>query len=282
MFQQTKNLIAFVSDHPLTRDRKFSALLRVARWQLLSRLTTQHVIPWIEGTQLLVRSGMHGATGNIYVGLHEFRDMAFVLHFLRPDDLFVDVGANIGSYTVLASGVCKARTIAFEPDPETFEHLGRNIAINGLESLVQLRCAALGDIDGTATLTSGLGTMNMITEDDIGGQSVRISKLDTALAGQSPDFMKLDVEGHEPKVLAGAERSIACSSLNGILSESRAEPVLNLLHSQGFLEYQYDPFERTLTPVSSQDGNTLFIRDVQLVRARLSQSAAFRVLHHSI
>jgi hypothetical protein len=42
-------------------------------------------------------------SGNIYAGLHEFGDMAFVLHFLRAGDLFADVGANIGSYTVLAS-----------------------------------------------------------------------------------------------------------------------------------------------------------------------------------
>lgn len=61
---------------------------------------------WIEGARLMVRNGMTGATGNIYCGLHEFTDMSFVLHLLRPDDLFVDVGANIGSYTVLGK-VCK-------------------------------------------------------------------------------------------------------------------------------------------------------------------------------
>jgi hypothetical protein len=48
-------------------------------------------------------SGMTGATGNLYVGLHEFEEMAFLLHFLRPGDLFADVGANVGSYTILAA-----------------------------------------------------------------------------------------------------------------------------------------------------------------------------------
>ena len=76
---------------------------------------------------------MTGATGNIYAGLHEFADMAFTLHFLRPDDLFMDVGANVGSYTLLASGVCKARTISFEPYPETMAALRRNIDLE-LES----------------------------------------------------------------------------------------------------------------------------------------------------
>lgn len=47
---------------------------------------------------------MTGATGNWYCGLQEYEDMSFVLHALRPGDLFVDVGANIGSYSILAAG----------------------------------------------------------------------------------------------------------------------------------------------------------------------------------
>ena len=73
---------------------------------------------------------MTGATGNIYAGLHEFNDMAFCLHLLRSGDLFVDVGANIGSYTVLASKVAGANSITLEPVPQTFERLKRNVNIN--------------------------------------------------------------------------------------------------------------------------------------------------------
>src|SRR5579863_4327451 len=130
------NLASFIVGHPLTHDRKLQAFGRFARWQVTSRLQREVVVPWIEGTHLAVRRGMTGATGNIYCGLHEFEDMAFLLHFLRPDDLFVDIGANIGSYTILASGVRRARTIAFEPDPVTFAALSRNIALNALEPFV--------------------------------------------------------------------------------------------------------------------------------------------------
>ena len=72
---------------------------------------------------LIANAGMAGATGNIYVGLREFEDMAFLLHLLRPDDLFVDVGANIGSFTVLASGAVGARSLAIEPIERTFNIL---------------------------------------------------------------------------------------------------------------------------------------------------------------
>jgi FkbM family methyltransferase len=107
-------------------------------------------------------SAMACATGNIYCGLHEFVDMAFVLHALKSNDVFLDVGANIGSYTVLASGVCGARTIAFEPDPKTAEHLRRNIEINALDDLVKVHEVALGRAAGKGVLTVGLDTVNHV------------------------------------------------------------------------------------------------------------------------
>lgn len=87
---------------------------------------------------------MTGATGNIYTGLHEFIDMAFCLHLLRPGDLFIDVGANVGSYTILASKVVGANSFTLEPVPETFKRLKRNININDIVSLVDARCCAAG------------------------------------------------------------------------------------------------------------------------------------------
>jgi predicted RNA methylase len=70
---------------------------------------------------------MTGATQKIYCSLQEFEDMALLLHVLRPGDLFVDVGANVGSYTILAAGVCGANVISIEPVPSTFTHLADNI-----------------------------------------------------------------------------------------------------------------------------------------------------------
>src|SRR5262245_60449217 len=94
------------------------------------------------------RAPRYDGGGNIYADLHEFADMAFILHFLRPDDLSLDVGANIGSYTLLASGVCRAKTISFEPDPQTMALLRRNIDLNGLHEYVVLEEAAVGAEEG--------------------------------------------------------------------------------------------------------------------------------------
>ena len=101
---------------------------------------------------------MAGATGNIYVGLIEFTDMMFVLHFLREGRPFFDIGANVGTYTVLAAGVCGAKTWAFEPDKDAIRALNRNIAINNLQDLVRLHEIAVGDSDQHVAFTAGLGT----------------------------------------------------------------------------------------------------------------------------
>ena len=110
--------ISFILGHPLNRSRPAAALVRWLRWQLGSRLLPGPVlVPFVEHIGLLMRPGMTGATGNLYCGLHEFEDMALVLHALRPADLFVDIGANVGSYSMLAAAT-GAEVSAFEPIPE--------------------------------------------------------------------------------------------------------------------------------------------------------------------
>lgn len=102
-------------NHPLGKLDRKDTLLRMFRWQIGSRLLGQPcAMPFVNGIRLLVRKGMRGATGNIYVGLMEFEDMAFVLHFLRNDDVFIDVGANVGVYSILAASR-GADVVAMEP-----------------------------------------------------------------------------------------------------------------------------------------------------------------------
>ncbi len=99
------NLLKFVWNHPLNRKGRWAAWLRVLRWQLAARLMPGRIaLPFVEETWLFAQRGMTGATGNWYCGLHEVEEMAFVLHLLRVGEHFVDIGANIGSYTMLAGG----------------------------------------------------------------------------------------------------------------------------------------------------------------------------------
>ncbi len=116
-------------------------MARFLRWQLGSRLLLMLVIvPWVGSTFLVIETGMTSATMSFYCGLHEAADIAFVLHVLRPGDAFLDVGSNVGTYTILASGVAQAHSIVIEPIPATFDRLLRNLRLNDLPSRVDARC----------------------------------------------------------------------------------------------------------------------------------------------
>jgi len=278
------NLVSFIAVHPLTRDQKLRALGRVFHWQLQSRLRRELIVPWIEGTRLAVRRGMAGATGNIYCGLHEFEDMAFLLHFLRPEDAFADIGANIGSFSILASGVRRARTIAFEPDPVTFAALSQNIALNRLEALVKGRECALGAQVSKIEFTVGLDTVNRVATDAVGPtRTVSMGTLDRELVGERPSLIKLDVEGFESEVLRGAGQTLACPELKAIIIEDRSPPVIEILHTADFSEHNYNPFTRRLELQKSAGGrhNALFVRDAEFVQQRLINAPRVRVLDKS-
>jgi FkbM family methyltransferase len=145
---------------------------------------------------------------------------------LRPGLRMADVGANIGYYLLLAEGaVGPSGTIAcFEPEPDNVAELRRNIAANRLQN-VQVFPVAVGDTEGTVSLRSGINSG--VAADGSGDLTVSMCRLDDALA--SPvDFVKIDVEGFEGQVLAGARR---------LLRDDR--PVLFVEIHPGFLAAPY-------------------------------------------
>ena len=88
--------------------------------------------------------------------------MSFLLHLLRNTDTFFDVGANVGSYTILASGVCGARSLSFEPVPATFEILKKNIFLNHLQQKIKAIPAGVGHEKGFLHFSSDQDTTNHV------------------------------------------------------------------------------------------------------------------------
>ena len=283
--------LGFIWRHPVTRHHRLRALVDYARWQVGSRLVPGPVVaPFVDDTRLVVEPGMTGATGNLYVGLHEFEDMAFVLHLLRPGELFADVGANVGSYTILAAGAAGARAIAFEPIPSTYAHLRRNIALNGLEDRVEARCAGVGARAETLTFTSDRDTTNQVVRDGDGGHGptleVPVVRLDDALAGAVPAVVKIDVEGFEGEVLDGAAATLSDPGLIGLVIElapGRGYDVADLharIVAHGLTAVHYAPFDRALTAAAAPrpgHGNALYVRDLTVAAARLATAPRHRV-----
>ncbi len=283
----------FISRHPITSDNKFSAIKRVVKWQLASKFHPHPIIiPFVEETKLIVTRGMEGATGNLYAGLHEFEDMAFLLHFLREGDVFGDIGANIGAYTILASGVVKANTIAAEPIPATFNLLQQNIKINNLEEMVELHNKGVGASEGMLRFTTDLDSVNHVIsagstlENTI---EVPVKPLNDLFRSTPPSLLKIDVEGYEWNVLTGGSSVLANPILQAIIIELNGsgmrygitdEQIQQLLVSYNFIPYKYDPFKRELIdkPVLTAGSNTIFIRDKHFVDQRTRQSKTYSVL----
>jgi len=282
--------LQFIRKHPLNRGRGARAMLDFVKWQVATRIRGgERILQWVDGSRLSVRRGETAATGNLYCGLYECRDMAFVLHLLEVDDLFVDVGANVGSYTVLAGAVRGARCISFEPVPTTFAGLLRNVDLNGIAARVRCYNAGISDTEGTATFTVDRGCENRVLADgEIGIKTLTapIHILDSVLKDESPTLLKVDVEGLETRVVRGACETLGKQSLLAVILEVGdganrygfdGREVTGLMGDHGFAPYLYDPFRRELQAIDSAtqracSGNCLFVRDADFVQARLQRA----------
>lgn len=261
--------------HPLWSQRRWAPFLRFIHLQILFALGRRRLLlPWLEGLRLPVQRGDSGLTGNYYLGLQECKDMAFTLHLLRAGDVFVDIGANLGSYTLLAAGVVGARCVAFEPVPSTCERLRESLAINGLADRTDVRNLALARPDQVAAgarlaFSTDRNCENSFVDDSYAGRKiyVNVSSIDAECAALQPCLIKIDVEGFERDVLLGAQATLASESLLAIIIEGQTPAVNEILRSAGFADVSYEPLRREVLPIAGYTPNRLWIRSCRLAEA---------------
>ena len=217
--------------------------------------------------------------------------MAFVLHALTPVDLFVDVGANIGAYTILAGAVAGARVICFEPIPATFGRFCANVRINQLENRIKALNIGIGHETGVLSFTDDLDTINHVLSpsETSTGKEVQVRHLDSLLEAENPACIKIDVEGFETRVLEGAKNILQKDCLHSLIIELNGhgtrygfdeQNIMASLGDLGFQPYAYSPFNRSLTPLNKIElhpGNTLFIRNLQFVQSRIRNAQKYSV-----
>lgn len=134
-------------------------------------------------------------------------------------DLFIDVGANLGLYTIDITRRCAVKeTIAFEPLPDNFNQLCGNIFANGLSDRVTANRSALSDREGTATMNvdsdftihstlEAFGTNNAKFDMAIDVPLIRFDSCYPFTGRRA--FLKIDVEGHEMSTLRGMTNLLA-------------------------------------------------------------------------
>ncbi len=286
----TLNTLSFIANHPLNSGQKIPALLGFLKWQIGSRLVPGPIIfEWVNGAKIVVRRGEKGVTQNVYCGLHDFEDMAYLLHVLDPEDLFIDIGANVGSYTILACAAKGSRGYSFEPVPTTYLRLLENIAINSLGSRVVALNIGLSNYAGELSFTSVESCTNHVTtesedSDNMATVKVKVCSLDSVLGDEAPSLIKIDVEGFETPVLQGAQAALRNMALHSVIMELNGsgvrygyneDDILNKMKDHGFSTYQYNPFRREIKPLHGKNathGNTLFLRNENIIREKLAKA----------
>lgn len=160
-----------------------------------------------------------------YTGEYDTLTIRGVLRLIESDWVILDVGANIGFWSVPLACALKESGLlhCFEPVPSNFRRLTANVERNCNMATVRLHQMGLSDQSGTVQISlredfaAGSGTGNaaiVIDGDDLRFQCVkvevrRLDELSESLALKRLDFIKLDIEGHEHKFMAGAGQTIA-------------------------------------------------------------------------
>lgn len=281
-------------DHPLVADRPVRMMRRMWTWQLWRRLVKKAALVRLpEGTLLLCPPWSGLASAWIAVGFHEYAEAMFILDYLRPGDVFIDIGANLGFYSLIAARR-GAYSIAIEPSWRARRVIEINRDFNGLGDQLRIVPFALADRPGVAHFTTHLDNSNHLMGDDDTDQatseSVDVRTLDSVgreyVPGErSPALLKIDAEGFDLQVLQGGERLIE-QTRPALLVEIWAggHAIRDWLEARGYGVHAYDPASRQLLAVPrSFAGQGMFIAihgdDLASARSRVL-GATRPPLHH--
>ena len=188
----------------------------------------------------------------MWIGLSGHKqDFVFIREFLRPGDIYIDVGANVGT-TVIPAAIrvgSKGMVYAFEPHPRIFSYLKSNVRLNKLANVVTYNFA-VGQCSGE------LGFSDLIADDmnfvlDKGKIAVPAITLDDCLAGTARiALLKIDVEGYEKFVLLGSVETL-----------KKTECIYLELSAAHFAKYGYQT--KDILELLTKNGFCLF-REVEL------------------
>ena len=276
--------------HPANRHRRLRALATSGLWQVWKRAVGRPFTIRYHGFKLPCHPASRLASAAIYFGTWpDYWEMRFVRDYLRPGDRFVDVGANIGLYSLLAASVVgpSGRVIAFEPGRVPSARLHEAIALNRIKHIDLIRSAVgegpgelvfeAGDEDATAHISGSPGAA---------GDRVPVVRLDEALDHVPYAMAKFDIEGYEPFALRGMRHLLSAGNPPIFLMEAagyskrygvETHDLMREIESWNYRPMVYDPDSRRLAPARSHWemglDNVLCVFEgaLDFISARLSQ-----------
>ncbi|MBC4018140.1 FkbM family methyltransferase [Siccirubricoccus deserti] len=198
---------------------------------------------------------------------------------MRPGSVFVDAGANVGTYAIPAAALVgeAGRVVAFEAHPYTYDYLTRGLAMNAMPQVTALN-QALGAAPGQIAMhfdqaNPGETHVARAGAPDRKDVAVPLTTLDIALPALGitvVDYLKIDVEGFELPVLEGARATIAASPDIAIQTELverhasryryRLEDIVALLRGLGLAPYGVDGDGRAIPLPGAPAGDVIWMR----------------------
>lgn len=257
-----------LSGHGLVK--KIKPLLSLNRF-IVSRLKLSYVE--IQGHKMF----LHPKTTLDYTleKDHEPFETEIIEKHVKPGDVVVDVGANIGYYTLIFARLVgkEGRVFAFEPDPDNFALLKKNVEVNGYKNVI-IEQKAVSDKSGQIKLylnPENVG-MHRIYRSNYAHESIQVESitLDDYFNNfdRKIDLVKMDIEGAEISAFKGM-RSLAQNNpdlkivtefVPAFISEFnyKSEDFLELLAQSGFILYEIDSDEKKVKKVSISELTTRY------------------------
>lgn len=210
---------------------KFMYFFQFLKWKIACRLNPGLIKTFVLPDQSLFEYPLNSVVGYfLYSGGFEQQELNFFMKSLKPGDIFLDIGANGGLYSVIASKIVSptGAVYAFEPGKYELNLLSRNISLNLCKNITVID-KAVGNTSGFVKFAvSHDGAMSSLQETNHPNQSIKewqlvnMISLDEFIQQsqiEKVDFIKIDVEGAEYLVFQGAERVLKSNERLTILFE---------------------------------------------------------------
>jgi FkbM family methyltransferase len=251
-FERVGDVVSFTWRHPANRGHRLRSTLSAVRFQVGGRVFGRRARAAV-GSRSVIEADAHvyHSARAMYANPVDWNEMLAWKAAMGPGSLFVDVGANVGLYTIwcIEEG---AEVLAVEPSRIARERLASNLTLNGYDA--EIVAAALGETEGTLQLTSELDNQNHLVlnsdSDGVATEEVPVLTLDGLVGDRTVDGLKVDVEGAELLVLRGAQRLLAEQRIKliqlewnesslALLGQDRT-PIAELLTSHGYELFRAD------------------------------------------
>ena len=225
----------------LARRRSHSRLVKKAAYRLAEMLGDSVLVGRTPGGSRMALSMRDHQHRHIYFyGDYEPATTALIRRLVVPGFTVFDVGANAGYFSLLCCELDAGAVHCFEPNPTVCRLLSRSASAQS--SNIEVVGAACSDHEGTMPLylsdpgNTGLSSLNRITENPV---DVDVITLDgyARRSGIRPDFIKIDVEGHEREVLVGAQWLLETARPVVIaeIAEASRDDLVELMEGYGYV-----------------------------------------------